>query len=86
MVEIISTDERSLSDAGDSKRISIVKSWLSILGFEDKEDVQTALLYTEKHGFLFGAWCLEDQPDLEDLNEKEIKNVAEKVDILDVED
>lgn len=85
MVDIISTATRSLTNAGDSRRVSVVKEWLSILGFDDAENVETAVLYTEKHGFFFGAWLEDEQPDLEDLDEEELKNLSEKVDVLDAE-
>lgn len=83
MVEIISTARRSLSDAGDSRRVSIAKDWLDILGFNETDEVETALLYTEKHGFLLGAWLPEEQPDIEDLNKQAIQKLDDRVELLD---
>lgn len=70
MTRIISEQKRSLTDAGDSKRLSIVKEWIQMLGFEDEDKVVTALLHTEKHGFFFGAWKEGEQPDMDSLENK----------------
>jgi len=81
MTKIISKKKRSLTDAGNSKRISIVKEWLQILEIEDEEEVVTALLYTDKHGFFFDAWKEDEQPDLDDLEQKVSVDLGDDVDI-----
>ena len=76
MSEIIGKDTRKLTDAGDSKRVSINKSWLQILGFDEVDEVETAIV-RGKYGLFFGAWIEGEQPEIEDLEEK--------VDILESE-
>lgn len=82
MVEIISKSERSLTDAGDSKRVSVAKDWLEILGFKNEKTVVTAVL-KGKHGFFFGAWIEGDQPDLDQFDTEELEDLTEKVDIVE---
>lgn len=83
MVDVIDTKKRKLTDAGDSRRLSPVKDWLDILGFTGEDEVVTALLHTEKYGFFFGAWKEGEQPDMEEINEEELRDLTDKVDILD---
>ena len=81
MVNTLATKFRSLTDAGDSKRISIPKDWLEILGFtEEEEEVVTAVLHS-KHGTFFGAWVDGEQPDLSDIAEE-----IEEVDVEAIQD
>jgi len=83
MVKIISTLVRSLTDSGSSRRISINETWIDILGFNNEEEIETAILYTEKHGFFFGAWKKDEQPDAEDISDEKLQQVADKVEVLD---
>lgn len=69
MAELIKKVTRALNDAGNSKRITIKKGWLSILGIEDEDTVETALYYSKKHNGYFFAAFAEDQPAPEEISE-----------------
>lgn len=59
MVEILDTKERSLDDRN---RLSPPSGWIGTLGFEDEEEVEVGLLYSEKHGYHLGVWAKGEQP------------------------
>jgi len=85
MAKLIQKKTLTLSDAGDTKRVTVKRDWLPVLGLEDKEKITTALYYSEKHdGFFLAAFDSENQPSLEDLDlEKLDEELTEKVDIVD---
>lgn len=70
MVELLDTQEATVSQNSGTTRITIKKGWDSILNMEPGEDIVVALA-NGKHGLHLAAWSKENQPKMGEL-EKQI--------------
>lgn len=77
MSEILHKRQTKVVKIGNSLGFRVKKFYLKLAGMAEKDKQATEAIIKGKHGIFIGHWIPQDQPEINDINQKQLQKLLE---------